>query len=176
MVLYSLDFFPQQSSLLYLTFGQRISIITTGSLPRRFHFTDVFRPIDASPLSSPPVWGQAGPAATLCWTSCWIWPSVKEWWTFTTVSRPSARGASTWSRLKWVGGRRCAQRRRVELLNSQVWSSQYDPSGGTYFLSFLSLNITIADSTRISIFFQARKISKAVILWSPLGQRGHAYY
>ncbi len=93
--------------LIILDFGQNISIITKGFLLRLFHFSGVFRLVDPSPLSSAPVWGQDGPAATLCWMSCWIWLSVKEWWTSTTVSRPSAPDASTWSRLKWVGGQQC---------------------------------------------------------------------
>lgn len=42
-----------------------------------------------------PVWGRAAPAATLCWMSCWTWPSVKAWWISTTVSKPSALDAST---------------------------------------------------------------------------------
>lgn len=50
-----------------------------------------------------PAWGRAEPAATSCWMSCWIWPSAKEWWISTIVSRPSAPDVSTWSRLKWVG-------------------------------------------------------------------------
>lgn len=44
------------------------------------------------------VWGLAGPAATSSWMSCWTWQSVKEWWISTTVSKPSAPAASTWSR------------------------------------------------------------------------------
>lgn len=43
-------------------------------------------------------WEQAALAATLCWMSCWTWPSVKAWWISTTVSKPSALDASTWSR------------------------------------------------------------------------------
>lgn len=43
-------------------------------------------------------WGLAGPAATSSWMSCWTWQSVKEWWISTTVSKPSAPAASTWSR------------------------------------------------------------------------------
>lgn len=48
--------------------------------------------------SSSSVWGRAGPAAISCWTWCWTWQSVKEWWTSTTVWRPSALVESTWSR------------------------------------------------------------------------------
>lgn len=42
--------------------------------------------------------GLAGPAATSSWMSCWTWQSVREWWISTTVSKPFAPAASTWSR------------------------------------------------------------------------------
>lgn len=87
-------FLSKTKPLIILDCGHSISIITKGSPLRLFHFSGVFRLVDPS-LSSIPVWGQAGPAATLCWMSCWIWLSVKEWWTSTTVSRPSAPAAST---------------------------------------------------------------------------------
>lgn len=97
-------FLCRTKPLIMLDFGQSISIITKGSPSRLFHFSGVFRFVDSLLSPFAPVWGQAGLAATLCWMSCWIWLSVKEWWTSTTVSRPSAPDASTWSRRKWVGG------------------------------------------------------------------------
>lgn len=96
-------FLCRKKSLIILDFRLSILIITKGSPLRFFHFSSVFRFVDSRLSPFAPVWGQAGLAATLCWMSCWIWLNVKEWWTSTTVSRPSAPDASTWSRLKWVG-------------------------------------------------------------------------
>ena len=104
----------------WLDFWLSILIITKGSPQRLFHLSSVFRFVDSLLSPFAPVWGQAGLAATLCWMSCWIWLNVKEWWTSTTVSRPSAPDASTWSRLKWVGGL------TLWSISSHVVCSQYN--------------------------------------------------